>query len=541
MSIKIGRRTFLASSAAVASMAIVGGSTSTKAQSEKVLRIAMTSTDIPLTAGGPDNGFEGFRFTGYTIYDALINWDLRPSEKPAVLTPGLATSWTADQADRKKWTIKLRRGVKFHDGSDFNADSVIWNIEKLFDDKAAHYDQRASAQVKGRIGSLASWRKVDDSSVELTTRSEDSFFPYQLTFLLISSPTQFEKVGRDWQAFAAKPSGTGPFKLERLQPRERAELIANRDYWDTARRPKLDRIVLRPIPEASARTAALLSGQVDWIEAVAPDQAGQITASGARVATNDYPHGWNYMLSFQPDSPFKDVRVRKAINLAIDRDGLKQILNGYMKPAVGMVPPNSPWFGKPNFQLRYAPGEAKKLLAEAGYGPSNPLKFRAIVSTSGSGQMQPLPMNEFIQQNLADVGVKLDLEVMEWGTLLARWRVGAVSPQNKGIPALNVSAGLFDPFSAFVRYFDSSYAAPNGFNWGGWSSPEYDALIAKARTAFDTSEQDKLLGEIHSKAVNDAAFVWIAHDVNPRGLAKRVKPFVPANSWYVDLTAVELV
>ena len=149
-------------------------------------------------------------------------------------------------------------------------------------------------------------------------------------------------------------------------------------------------------------------------------------------------------------------------------------------------------------------------------------------------------MNEFLQQNFADVGVKLELDVMEWGVLLARWRAGALSPLNKGDAALNVSAGLFDPFSAIVRYFDSAYAAPNGFNWGGWSDPSYDAMIRKAQTTFDQAEQDRLLGEVHAKAVDDALFIWIAHDVNPRGLAKRVKPFPVANSWYVDLTAVEV-
>ena len=536
----IGRRTFLVGTVSSAAITAVGIPGPAKAQTEKVLRIAMTATDIPLTTGGPDNGFEGFRFTGYTIYDALINWDLSPSDKPAKLAPGLAVSWNVDSADRKKWILKLRQGVKFHDGSDFDADAVIWNIVRLFDDKSPQFDQRASAQVKGRLGALAAWRKIDNATVELTTRSEDAFFPYQLTFLLITSPKHFEKVGRDWLAFASQPSGTGPFKLERLQPRQRAELVANKEYWDAARRPKVDRVILYPIPEANSRTAALLSGQVDWIEAVSPDQTAQITAAGGRISTNDYPHGWNYMLSFQPDSPFRDIRVRKAINLAIDREGLKKVLNGYLKPAVGMVQPGNPWFGNPSFKIRYAPEEAKKLLAEAGYSASKPLTLRVIVSTSGSGQMQPLPMNEFIQQKLADVGVKLDLEVMEWGTLLARWRAGALAPVNKGLPALNVSAGLFDPFSAFVRYFDSVYAAPNGFNWGGWSNPDYDALIRKAQTTFDPVEQDKLLAEIHTKAVDDALFVWICHDVNPRGIAKKVKPFALANSWYFDLTQIDV-
>ena len=114
---------------------------------------------------------------------------------------------------------------------------------------------------------------------------------------------QFEKVGRNWQAFAEKPSGTGPFRLERLVPRERAELVANREYWDVARRPKVDRLVLRPIPEANARTSALLSGQVDWIEAVAPDQAAKIKASGARVTTNEYPARLELHAELPADSP----------------------------------------------------------------------------------------------------------------------------------------------------------------------------------------------------------------------------------------------
>ncbi len=180
----IERRSFLAGTAAtVAAAGVIPavGVAPAAAQNEKVLRIAMAASDVPLTAGGPDNGFEGFRFTGYTVYDALINWDLRPSDKPAPLAPGLATSWVVDPGDRTRWTIKLRPDVKFHDGSAFDADAVIWNVVKLFDDKAPHHGQRAAAQVKSRIGSLASWSRVDASTVELRTRVEDAFFPYQQT------------------------------------------------------------------------------------------------------------------------------------------------------------------------------------------------------------------------------------------------------------------------------------------------------------------------------------------------------------------------
>ena len=101
------------------------------ASAQGVLRIGMTASDIPLTTGQADNGGEGMRFAGYTIYDALINWDLSRSDKASDLTPGLATSWTIDPADKTRWTFKLRPGVTFHDGSTFDANAVVWNLDKL--------------------------------------------------------------------------------------------------------------------------------------------------------------------------------------------------------------------------------------------------------------------------------------------------------------------------------------------------------------------------------------------------------------------------
>jgi ABC-type transport system substrate-binding protein len=534
------RREWLASATALAVAGAAPAKGQDKAQGEKVLRIAMTAADIPLTTGGPDNGFEGFRFTGYTIYDPLIAWDLSRADAPSRLIPGLAESWTPDLSDKTKWVLRLRPNVKFHDGSAFDADSVVWNLDKLLDDQSPHYDPKQVAQIKSRISSIATYRKIDDLTIELGTKGPDAFFPYQLTFLLISSPAQFEKVGRDWQKFALAPSGTGPFKLDRLALRERAELVPNPDYWNPARRPTFDRLVLLPVPEATTRSSALLSGQVDWIEAPAPDQIEAMKMAGHRILTNIYPHYVSYMLSFQPDSPFADVRVRKAINLAIDRDGLKQLLNGLMVPALGSVTPGSPWFGHPSFKLRYDPQEARRLLSEAGYGTSKPLALRIGISTSGSGQMQPLPMNEFIQQNLADIGVKLEFEVMEWGALLGRWRAGAKGSANQGLSALYMSSGTFDPFNAFIRFFDSRYAAPNGFNWGGFSNPDYDALIARMTNTFDQAEQDKLLAELHTRVVDDSLVVWICHDVNPRAISAKVKQVVQPQSWYIDLATVEL-
>ena len=103
---------------------------------EKVLRIAMTAGDIPRTSGQPDQGFEGNRFTGIPMYDALTQWDLSKADKPSELVPGLALSWEVDAKDKTKWLFKLRPGVKFHDGSAFTADAVVWNVNKVLDKEA---------------------------------------------------------------------------------------------------------------------------------------------------------------------------------------------------------------------------------------------------------------------------------------------------------------------------------------------------------------------------------------------------------------------
>ncbi|MBV9077579.1 MAG: ABC transporter substrate-binding protein, partial [Methylobacteriaceae bacterium] len=415
------------------------------AAAQGTLRIGMTASDIPLTTGQTDNGGEGMRFLGYTVYDGLVNWDLSSATKPSDLVPGLATSWAVDASDRTKWTFRLRDGVKFHDGSAFTAESVVWNLDKLLKNDSPQFDPRQSAQGRSRIPAVASYRAVDPQTVEIVTKSPDATLLYQLAWIMMSSPAQWEKVGRSWDAFAKTPSGTGPWKLTLFAPRERAEMVPNPEYWDKGRVPKLDKLVLVPLPEANARVAALRSGQVDWIEAPPPDAVPSLKGAGFQIVTNSYPHNWTWHLSRIEGSPWNDVRVRKAANLAIDRDGLKELLSGLMIPAEGFFPPGHQWFGKPTFKVAYDPAAAKKLLAEAGYGPSKPVTTKILISASGSGQMQPLPMNEFVQQNLAEVGIKVDFEVVEWNTLINIWRAGAKHESSRGATGMNYTYFIQDP------------------------------------------------------------------------------------------------
>lgn len=512
------------------------------ALAQGTLRIGMTIADIPLTTGQTDNGGEGQRFMGYTVYDALINWDLTSATKPSGLVPGLALSWGLDPADptKTKWIFKLRPGVKFHDGSTFTADAAVWNFDKLLKTDSPQYDQRQSAQGKSRIPAIASYRAIDPLTLEITTKEPDATLPYQLTFILMSSPANWEKLGKSWEAVAKSPSGTGPWKLASWVPRERAELVPNRDYWDKARIPKLDKMILFPLPEVNARVAALRSGQVDWIEAPSPDAVQSLTEAGFKIVTNVYPHNWTWHFSRIEGSPWNDIRIRKAANLAIDREGMKELLGGLMVPAQGFLTPGHPWFGHPTFKLEYNPEEAKRLMKEAGYTPDKPLATKVLISPSGSGQMQPLPMNELIQQNLADVGIKIDFETVEWNQLINIWRAGAKDPSARGATAINFSYFILDPFTALIRHLQCNLAPPNGTNWGYYCDPEMDKLFDQVRNAFDPQEQAAVLSKIHEKYVNEALFLMVTHDVNARAMSPKVKGFVQAQNWFQNFSSITM-
>jgi ABC-type transport system substrate-binding protein len=520
---------------------------------EKVLRIAMTAADIPRTLGQPDQGFEGNRFTGIPMYDALTQWDLSKADAPSVLIPGLALSWAVDAKDKTKWVFKLRPGVKFHDGSDFNADAVVWNVRKVLDKDAVHFDASQVGVTASRMPTLRTARKVDNLTVELTSSEPDSFLPINLSNLFMASPahwqkkfdaapgaTPADKSKAAWTAFAADASGTGPFKMARFVPRERLEVVANKAYWDPKRMPKIDRVVMLPMPEANARTAALLSGQVDWIEAPSPDAMGAIQSRGNKIYFNQQPHVWPWQLSFAEGSPWLDKRVRQAANLCVDRLGLMKLLGGMMAPPKGTVPPGHPWWGNPKFDIKYDVAAAQKLMAEAGHTAAKPLKVKVQISASGSGQMQPLPMNEFVQQSLKACHFDVQFDVIEWNTLFTNWRRGAKDPTANGANAINVSFAAMDPFFAMVRFVSTKTFPPVSNNWGYYGNATVDKFVADARTSFDEKSRDAALAKLHAHIVEDAPFVWIAHDVGPRAMSPKVKGVVQPRSWFIDIATMSM-
>jgi ABC-type transport system substrate-binding protein len=432
---------------------------------------------------------------------------------------------------------------------------VVWNVEKVLKQDAVQYDASQVGLTASRMPTLASARKIDDLTVELTTKEPDSLLPFNLTNLFMASPAKWQKLfeaapGADtkaksqaaWEAFAKDASGTGPWKMSAFTPRERLELVKNENYWDKARVPKVDKMLLLPMPEANARTAALLSGQVDWVEAPAPDAVAEIKQRGFIIYTNEEPHVWPWQFSRVEGSPWNDIRVRKAANLCVDREGLKDgLLAGMMVPATGTFEPGHPWRGKPSFEIKYDKPAAQKLMQEAGFGPNKKLTVKIQTSASGSGQMMPLPMNEYLQQALAECYFDVQLDVIEWNTLLNNWRRGTKDPSANGANATNVTYAAMDPFFAMVRFLQSGMAPPVSNNWGYINNPKFDELVTKARQSFDPAERDKALAELHAASVDDAAFLYVAHDVAPRAMSAKIKNFVQPKSWFVDLSPMTLI
>lgn len=495
------------------------------------LRIGMTAADIPLSDVAADQGFEGWRFVGFQLNNGLTVWDWNGERIPAPV-PGLAESWEVSPDDPTKWTFTLRDNLKFHDGTEIDANAVVAGTQRFFNEEHPYYSSQVAGLTTWIWGSTccsaSAYKAIDSKTVELTTIEQSGYVPFASVFTTIGSPTALEEYGTE--EFPNNHVGAGPFKLVSKEPRVSIIMERFEDYWGN--KPNIDRVIVRPLAEPTTRLAALQADEVDWIEVPPSDSIDTLEEDGFQLFTKIYPHVWPYQINvLRP--PFDNKLVRQALNYAIDRESLcRDLLNGICIPATGFAYPEHASFGNPAETYNYDPDKARALLEEAGV--ELPVQFRALISTSGSGQMSPLPMNEFIQRNLKDVGVEMELVTMDWNALLSRafFRNNGYTftEENEDLDAYNISYAYVEP-----GIWGNFFGTEGGNNKGGYSSPEADELFRQAQASFDFAEQDRLLAKAHEIIVDDAPYLFVAHDLNPRVLNPRVKGYVQDQSWFTNL------
>ncbi|MER2107697.1 MAG: ABC transporter substrate-binding protein [Solibacillus sp.] len=463
------------------------------------------------------------------MHESLVVEDLSlegKSKQTPDIIPALAKSWEISP-DGLVYTFKLQEGVNFHDGTPFNAEAADFNFRRVYDENFEFFDQRSASALVNTISKIESTKVIDEYTFEVHFTEPFSAFLRLMAGergITMISPEALKKAGND--LYAENPVGTGPFKFSQRVRGEKIELTRNEDYWGT--KPILEKVIFQPIPNQAARTLALESGQVDVIAVPAPDSVANLESKGFVVDSGAPPHVW-YLNMNMNNKIIQDKKVRQAIAMAIDRKGMAEtLLKGTATAAYSIQSPANEAYD-PNFvDYEYNPEKAKQLLAEAGY----PNGFDTVFQTSvdGSGQLIPVPMAEWIQQDLAEVGINVKLETYEWISYIGMW-----TNMSEEIGFNQMSWGMTSPFHLYNIVHSAS-----GANASNYSNDEVDSLINSALTATDPAQAVEHWKQAHQIIADDAAIIPIVNDTAPYAMASYVKGFVVPNQEWFDLTPVSI-
>lgn len=434
------------------------------------------------------------------IYDGLVRYDADSLN----VEPALATDWTISD-DGLVYNFTLREGVTFHDGSEFNAEAVVFNFERMLNEDHPFHNTGPFPLAGQFYGNLETVEAVGDYEVEMTLSSPFAPFMSNLAYPagLIISPAAVEAHGVD---VGRNPSGTGAFSFVEWRSNESVTLESNANYWDGA--PTISGVVFRPIIEASTRVNELRAGGVDMIVEVTPDEVAGLRAdSNFTVHQQAGPHVWFLILNAL-EAPFDDVRVRQAANHAINRVSLvDDVLQGSATVANSPTPPA---FGSAHNSdiagYAYDPERAKELLAEAGY--PNGVDVTFYVTEGGSGMLDPVPMGEAIQADLRAVGINAEIQTFEFNSFL-----GEVNPGMEGKANIAQMAWMTDEPSTlpFLTLRTGAWPEEGGFNSGYYSNPAVDELLEAAQVETDPAKRDQLYRDMQEIVVEDAPWVFVAN------------------------------
>ena len=461
------------------------------------------------------------------MFEGLLAEDLtRADVAVPPVVPKLAESWQVTK-DGLTRTFKLRKGVKFHDGTPFDAHAAVFSWERMFKRDAPHFYPRANSYTAYVVEYITGVEAVDDHTLKMTFSKPYSEWE-RMTLQswgepLMVSPTAVKKSGNE--KFADNPVGTGPFKFVENVPGDRIVLERFKDYWGTP--ANVDKLVFRRLDDPAARVAALRTGEVDFILAPPPDEVEALRKDKFVVLQSNAPHIWYWHLNMK-DEAFKDVRVRKAIQMAVDKEKMaKELLRGTAKAAWSMIPPATIAYDPKYKPYSYNPERAKQLLKEAG----RPNGFETVfwTSTSGSGQMIPVAMAEWIQRDLAKVGIHVKLETFDWITYMSKMFRG----MQPGHGAYQLSWGMTTNF--WIDIVARSERQPGkGVNTGWYTNPKVDRLLDAGRAELNEAKRANIYRQVDKIIMEeDAAFLPIVNDLNLVVLNPRVKGFVnPPEEWF---------
>ena len=452
------------------------------------------------------------------MFETLVKMD-----NDSKVVPGLAESWRL--VDDTTWEFKLRRGVKFHDGSEFTAEDVAWSIDRI--PKIANSPGRFDAYVKA----IVSKQIVDPYTIRFKTASPYPLMLPDLTAVFIvskkaTSGAQPQGLASEDFASGKGMVGTGPFKFVRFLRDDRVEVERNDAYWGP--KPAWTKVTLRFIPQDPTRVAALLSGDVDAIENVPTADLKRIRENANLNFFSKVSHRVIYFNLDQRDkspfvtdndgkvlekNPLKDVRVRRALSLAINRDAIKdRVMEGLALPTANLVPPQL--FGhNPTLKPVFDADQAKKLLAEAGYANG----FSITLHGPNNRYVNDDQIMQAIAQMWTRVGVKTKVDAMPLAVYFPRASKKEFSATLVGWGAQ--TGEVSSPLRALIacENKDKGFGA---LNWPSQCNPKMDALMEEGLRTVDDKKRLALFQEA-VKIVHDDAVLQVVHHQVTTWAAKR--------------------
>jgi peptide/nickel transport system substrate-binding protein len=442
----------------------------------------LTSTNLPAL------------YTYAAVYDALTWVD----NKGAAL-PQAAANWKS--LNETTWQFQLKPGQVFSDGTPLNAAAVKFSVDLLKSPKGASYT------VGVEVPSLKAARVVDDLTVEITTSTPSPFLPQELSLMRLMSPTNWEKVGEE--GINKSVVGSGPYIVETWTP----GVMMLRANPTAIRKPQIPALELRAIPDSPARVQALLSGRLDIAVVLGPDEIPQLEAAGHSMVVQS--EASMILLAFitTKDSPLKDVRVRRALNHAVNKDDIvASILAGKAPVATQTAPQNAFGFDSSIPPYAYDPALAKKLLAEAGY----PQGFSMVAEIyAGNSSFAPLVYQK-VASDLALIGVKLDVRMVPIPKYAQGLHQGLWDGTGIGIDYN--SAPSLDPLRGFMRH-SCLWKAP----W--YCDESLMPLLKQALGTFDLEKRRELTQQVLRHQRDQAPGILLHDYVRFDGVAKRVKNY----------------